>query len=65
MGTATELLLQVLACHFLKRCMHMGTDKEMLILNCCEGRMVWEHATCGNEDTTRSPIGGLLESLNI
>ena len=45
MGTASELLLQVVACHFLQRCLHMSPDKEMLILDCCEGRMVWEPVT--------------------
>ena len=56
-GTASELLLQVLACHFLKRCMHMGPDKEMLLLSCCEGRMVWEDVTLQLLDDRQSPTG--------
>ena len=56
-GTASELFLQVLACHFLKRCMHTGTDKEMLLLNCCEGRMVWEHVTLPLLNDRQSPTG--------
>ena len=44
-GTAPELLLEVLACHVLQRCMHASPDKEVLLLDCCERWMVWEHVT--------------------
>ena len=36
-GVASKLLLQILACHFLQRCMHTSPQNKMLILDGCEG----------------------------
>ena len=61
-GTVSELVLEILACHFLHRGMHTGPDKEMLLFDSRERWMVWQHVVLPPFENRQRPTGvGFLQ----
>ena len=56
-GTVAEFFLEVRACNFFQRFLHAGPYQKMLLLDCREEWMAWEHVTLPPLDNRQRPTG--------
>ena len=56
-GTASELFLEKMARHLFQRCMHAGPYQEIVLFDCCDRRMVWQHVTLPPLDNRQRTTG--------